>query len=143
MSLEQSPKRLPWEEYALELAKSASSRSQDPYQRVGACALNFQNRVLGVGYNGLAAGKDVESSFWEDRDSRRKFMIHAETNCLSLFRNGECGLLAVTLLPCSSCATLIASYGIPKVVYSKEYDRDSGAKEVFNFYGIKLVQIHS
>lgn len=143
MSFDKSPERLSWEEYALELAKTASSRSQDPYRKVGACALSLHHRVLGIGYNGLAAGKDVEPSFWEDRDNRRKYMIHAEMNCLSLFKNGECGLLAVTLLPCSSCATLIASYKIPKVIYSEEYDRDSGAKEVFNFYRIELVKIPS
>jgi deoxycytidylate deaminase len=70
-------------------------------------------------------------------------MIHAEANCLSLFRSGECKLLAVTLLPCSYCATMIAAYKIPAVVYSEIYDRDPAALEIFNFYKIKLTQITS
>ena len=41
------------EEYALELAKAASLRSEDPFVKVGACALNHENMVVGVGYNGL------------------------------------------------------------------------------------------
>ena len=70
-------------------------------------------------------------------------MIHAEANCLSLFKKGEARLIAVTLLPCSSCATLIAAYGIPKVVYEQEYERDTQAKEIFKYYKIELRQIIS
>ena len=51
--------RLSWEEYALSLATVASLRSQDPYRKVGACALNSQNMVIGLGYNGLASGKEI------------------------------------------------------------------------------------
>ena len=109
------PDRLSWEEYALGIARVASLRSEDPYKKVGACALDYDNRVIGIGYNGLAKGKDVSPSFWLDRDSRRPFMIHAEVNCLSLFKYGECKTLAVTLMPCSSCASMMATYAIKKV----------------------------
>ena len=102
--------RISWEQYALDIAHTASSRSEDHYVKVGACALNSQRMVVSVGYNGLASGKDVAYDFWRNRDHRRKFMIHAEVNCLSLFKKGEAQMLAVTLLPCSSCATMIAGY---------------------------------
>ena len=104
--------RISWEQYALDIAQTASSRSEDHYVKVGACALNSQRMVVSVGYNGLASGKDVAYDFWRNRDHRRKFMIHAEVNCLSLFKKGEAQMLAVTLLPCSSCATMISGYGI-------------------------------
>jgi len=144
MSLDPSPKRrLPWEEYALSLAQTAATRSEDPFHKVGACALGYDNKVLGLGYNGLASGKDVDDKFWDDRDARRPYMIHAEANCLSLFRSGECKLLAVTLLPCSYCATMIAAYKIPNVVYAEIYDRDPTAIDIFNFYKIKLTKITS
>lgn len=133
--------RVGWEEYALSLAESASIRSEDPFVKVGACALDSSYRVLSVGYNGLAAGISAPRSLWEDRDGRRKFMIHAEANCLSLFRVGECNLLAVTLLPCSYCATLIAGYKIPRVIYRDMYERDDGALQIFDFYGIQYERI--
>ena len=129
-----------WEEYALNLAIAASERSEDPYIKVGACALNEENMVLGVGYNGLASGKDVADSFWGDRHYRRPFMIHAEVNCLSLFKKGEAKLLACTLMPCASCATMIASYGIETVVYKDIYHRDTKALSIFDFYGIECVK---
>jgi len=138
----QSPHtRLSWEEYALTIAKAASLRSQDPYMKVGACALNKENMVLGLGYNGLASGAEPTEDFWSDRDNRRKYMIHAEANCMSLFKKGEARLIAVTLLPCSYCATMIAAYGIPLVVYSEEYERDVQAREIFNYYKIELRKI--
>ena len=141
MSLDPSPKRrLSWEEYALSLAQTAATRSEDPFHKVGACALGYDNKVLGLGYNGLASGLDVSDEFWDDRDSRRPYMIHAEANCLSLFRSGECKLLAVTLLPCSYCATMIAAYKIPSVVYSEVYERDTTALEIFDFYNIECTK---
>jgi len=133
--------RLDWAEYALKLAQTTATRSEDPYHKVGACALGWDHRVLGLGYNGLMSGKDVESSFWEDRDARRPYMIHAEANCLSLFKRGECKVLATTLLPCASCATMIAAYEVPYVFYAEIYDRDPAALEIFKFYDIKLKKL--
>jgi len=135
--------RLNWDEYALALAKTASLRSEDPYKKVGACALSMDNRVLGVAYNGLKSGKDVDNVFWSDRDKRRPYMIHAETNVLSLFPRNECRLLAVTLLPCSCCARMICSWNIPEVVYCEEYDSIESAYsfEIFDFYGVKIKKI--
>jgi dCMP deaminase len=134
--------RISWEQYALNIAQAASQRSEDPYQKVGACALNSQNMVIGVGYNGLASGVSMPyKNFWDNRDYRRKFMIHAEANCLSLCKRGEVKLLAVTLLPCSSCATMVAAYGVQEVYYKETYERDEQAKEIFNWYNIKLVRL--
>ena len=133
--------RISWEQYALNIAKTASERSEDPFMKVGACALNKENMVLAVGYNGLATGKKVDKYFWAVRLDRRPYMIHAEANCLSLVKRGEVELLAVTLLPCASCATLIASYNIPKVVYGQEYERDMKALEIFDFYNIECVKL--
>jgi len=133
--------RISWEEYALRIAEAASLRSEDIYTKVGACALDYSNRVIGVAYNGLASGIEVEEDFWKDRDSRRPFMIHAETNLLSLFKRGECRLLACTLLPCSCCASMISAYGIKKVVYKDIYHRDPLALKIFKFNNIECVKI--
>jgi dCMP deaminase len=133
-------KRLSWEEYALKMAYVAAERSED-IRRVGACALDHSNRLIGGAYNGLAPGKEVSKEFWQDRDKRRPFMIHAEVNLLSLAKRGEIRLLACTLMPCSSCATMIAAYEIKEVVYGEVYDRDTKSREIFDFYGIKHKQL--
>lgn len=134
-------KKISWEEYALHLAHCASLRSEDPFIKVGACALSYDNRVLGVSYNGLQSGKKVSKKFWKDRDERRHYMIHAETNLLSLFKRNECKILACTLLPCENCAKMIAAWNIPSVVYLEEYNLAPKTKDIFKFYNIKLKQI--
>ena len=133
--------RISWDEYALRIAEVASLRSEDRFVKVGACALDHSNRVIGVAYNGLQTGINAPNSFWNDRDGRRPFMIHAETNLLSLFKRGECRLLACTLLPCSCCASMISAYNIKTVVYKDIYYRDEQALKIFEFNGIECKQI--
>jgi len=136
-------KRCSWEEYALSLAYCASIRSEDPFRKVGACALAYNNRVLGVSYNGLKPKTNVKKEFWLDREKRRPFMIHAEANLLSLFRRDECKIIAVTLKPCEACARLICTWNIPTVVYGEEYNHSLADEtdNIFKFYNVKLKQI--
>lgn len=133
--------RLSWEEYAIGLAYIASLRSQDPYIKVGASALSHDNRVLGVSYNGLASGKELPEKIWKDRDKRRPYILHAEQNLLSLFERKKANLVAVTLLPCSDCARLLCCWGVQKVCYINDYDRDLGSKDIFKFYNVTLLQL--
>jgi len=134
--------RISFIEAAIETAKIWSSRSEDPHKKVGVCILNKDGRVLSVGYNGLLPKFNINKDFFSDRDNRRKYMIHAEINALSLVKRGDQPhLLASTLLPCSNCATNIVAYGVKSVVYSEEYEKDSAAKEIFKFYNIELIKI--
>jgi len=133
--------RVSWDEHALILAFGATLRSQDPYKKVGACALGHTGQVLGVAYNGLAPGKNVDSSFWSDRDARRPYMLHAEVNLLSRISIGEAKTIAVTLQPCSSCAGAIAANKVQRVVYSETYDLDTKGLDILRFYGIEVVHI--
>jgi dCMP deaminase len=133
--------RSTWEEHAMNLATIAMRRSEDPHQQVGACVLGHHNEVLAVAYNGLAAGVNVTPEFWADRDARRPYMIHAESNALARIKMGEGKLLACTLLPCSSCATNIAAYGIKHVIFKELYNRDTKSIDIFKFYGISCHQV--
>jgi len=130
-----------WEEHAMELAERASFRSEDPFQKVGACVLSLTYDVLTVAYNGLASGINVSEDFWKDRDKRRPYMIHAEANALARIKKSDNAyMIACTLLPCSSCATNIAAYGIKKVLYKDIYHRDTSSLDIFKFYGIDCIQ---
>ncbi len=128
---------------AMEIALIASQRSEDPHKKVGACVLDINGKVLGVGYNGIRRKQTETDEFWSDRDNRRKYIIHAEVNALSNVHTDKAFLLAVTLLPCSSCANFIASYNIEKVLYLEDYDKDDSAKEIFKFHNIELIKYES
>lgn len=122
------------------LAHVAALRSEDPYRKVGAAALDFDNRVIGTAYNGLAPGFDPPEGFWDDREARQKFMLHAEVNLCSLFRRGEARLVACTTLPCTSCMQTLCAYGIREIYYRDVY-RDSNAPEVAAMYGVRLERV--
>lgn len=133
--------RISFEEMAIKFALNASYRSEDPYKKVGCAILNKEGRLLSIGYNGLQPKQKINKKFWENRDERRRFVIHAETNalsCISRYENPY--LLASTLLPCQSCAINIVSHGIKRILYLEDYDLDSSAKEIFNFYKINLIK---
>ena len=122
------------------LAEVASLRSEDPFRKVGAAALDADNRVIATAYNGLAPGFDAPSDFWDDREGRQKFMLHAEVNLCSLFKRGEAKLVATTTMPCTSCMQTLCAYGIAEI-YFREIYKESDAPAIAKVYGIKLEQI--
>jgi dCMP deaminase len=99
-----------WYRYALMLAKTAAMRSEDPYMKVGAVVVRKDNSVASIGYNGAPPGIKLD---WQDREKRRKFVIHADT---------EGGFIAITHRPCSACLPVIAAHGILHVVYAEPID---------------------
>ena len=135
-----TPERLSIPKYAMALAHVASLRSEDPFRKVGAAALDHENRVIGTAYNGLAPGYNPPASFWDDREARQKFMLHAEVNLCSLFRRGEARIVATTTMPCTACMQTLCAYGIREVYYRDIYHA-SDAPEIAALYGVTLERI--
>lgn len=132
--------RLSIPQYAMALAHVASLRSEDPYRKVGAAALDYDNRVIGTAYNGLAPGFDAPEGFWADREGRQKFMLHAEVNLCSLFKRGEAKVVATTTMPCTACMQTLCAYGVKEIYYHEVYHK-SDAPEIAEKYGIMLQQV--
>ena len=107
------------DEYALSLAVAASGRSEDPYTKVGACAMREDKTIAALGYNGPPPGVDID---WSDRDERRKWVVHAETNAMRYVRPGEVFMVASTLLPCPQCMLILASMGVKRIVFRDTLD---------------------
>ena len=141
MAVNPAPRaRLRIPEYAMALAHVASLRSEDPFRKVGAVAIDFDNRVIGTAYNGLAPGYNAAPDFWSDRDDRRKYMLHAEVNLCSLFTRGNVRLVACTTKPCTSCMQMLCAYGVKDVYYRDDYP-ESEANLIAERYGIQLEQL--
>lgn len=132
--------RTPWPEFAMQLARTAATeRCQDPYVQVGACCLRHDHSVASIGYNGPPPGIELD---WADRDKRRKRVLHAEVNCLRYVKPGEGKLLAVTVIPCLPCLSLIASWGIKEVFYLNEWTgSDPEIQDVAKEFGINLQKL--
>jgi dCMP deaminase len=139
-SASSSPSRISIPKYAMALAHVASLRSEDPFRKVGAVAIDFDNRVIGTAYNGLAPGYNADPEFWADRDARRKYMLHAEVNLCSLFTRGNVNLVACTTKPCTSCMQMLCAYGVKEVYFRDDYP-ESEADAIAARYDIPLVQL--
>lgn len=122
----------------MELAVNLAKRSHCIKRHVGA-VLTKETRIISIGYNGPPAGThncDVE---WPEEGCPRSskgscsLALHAEQNAiLYAVKNKtsvEGSTLYVTLSPCLSCARIIYSMGIFKVIYLKSYGEYKGLPE--------------
>ena len=116
------------------LAHAAALRSEDPYRKVGAAALDADNRVIGTAYNGLYPGFKAEDSFWASRDERQKYMLHAEINLCSLFRRGEARVVACTTMPLHLLHAGPVRPRRKTIYYCEPYDK-SEAPAIASLYG--------
>ena len=130
--------RLSIPEYVMALAHVAALRSEDPYRKVGAAALDADNRVIGTAYNGLYPGFTAPAGFWNSRDERQKFMLHAAINLCSLFKRGEAKIVACTTMPCTSCMQALCAHGVKIIYYGEDYDK-SEARAIADLYGVQLI----
>lgn len=106
----------------MELAEVASRRSEDPYCKVGAIGIREDGSIAGVSYNGAPPGVELDQ-IWSNRDERRKYVIHAETNLLRYIKPNECPVVAVTLAPCYDCLRNLAAHGVNKIYFKDTYDK--------------------
>lgn len=132
-------RRLDLDTYALCLAFVASLRSEDPHHRVGAVGLTKRGRVIGTGYNGLPTGQKLGRVV--DDDWRLANFVHAEENLVSLTPPNALQTVAVTTLPCSSCAKLLVAHGVERVVYGQVYHRDPRSLEILKWNKISLIHL--
>lgn len=109
-----------FDELGVATARLWATRSADSKVQVGACLLDHFNRVVGVGYNGRAAGEPNER---ESLEQGMSGFIHAEVNALLAANwNGEAHTLYITHEPCATCARLILnSRRVRRVVYVASY----------------------
>ena len=136
-----------WDTYFMGVALLSSYRSKDPSTKVGACIVNEQKRIIGIGYNGFPYGCNDDEFPWEREgdylDCKYPYVVHAEPNAiLNSTTSLQGATLYVTLFPCNECAKLIIQSGIKEIVYmGDKYNgtpSDLASKKMLNAAGIKL-----
>jgi dCMP deaminase len=111
---------LDWHSMFMGVALLAAARSKDARKRNGACIASADNKIVGVGYNGLPRGcDDTDPSYWADNDDdplhSRHSYINAILNCVVLPLTGS--TIYATQFPCPRCVQSIIQVGIQRVVY--------------------------
>ena len=122
----------------MNLAVDLARRSHCVKAQVGA-VLTRDTRIISIGYNGPPSGTHNCDEEWPDtgcaRDSKGScsLALHAEENAIIYaVKNGvslEGTTLYTTLSPCLSCARLIYSSGVRKMIYKHSYAAYKGLPE--------------
>ncbi|NCB01433.1 MAG: dCMP deaminase family protein [Spirochaetia bacterium] len=118
-----------WDEYFMGIALLSAQRSKDPSTQVGACIVNDEKKIVGVGYNGFPMGCDDDELPWAREgaflETKYPYVCHAELNAIlnSISRDLRGCTIYVALFPCNECAKAIIQSGIKEIVYlSDKYE---------------------
>lgn len=143
-----SPK---WNERYMQMAKEVSLWSKDPNTKVGAIAVGDKGQILSQGYNGFPRGIFDLPERLNDRETKYKYVVHAEMNVIYNATYSGVSLdgakLYVYGLPvCSECAKGIIQVGVKEVYVSQEcidlrphwFESFQHTLDMFNEAGIKV-----
>ena len=140
----------------MDLAVKIAQRSHCIKRHVGA-VLTKETRIVSVGYNGPPAGThNCDEEFGDngcalDSKGSCSLAIHAEQNAILYAAKNKVNVkgstLYVSLSPCLSCARIIYSMGITRVVYLNSYADYKGlaSDEGLDFlskFGVEIEKYH-
>ncbi len=141
-----------WDEYFMGIALLSAKRSKDPNTQVGACIVNEQNKILGIGYNGFPIGCSDDKLPWTRNakkfiDTKYPYVVHAEANAiLNSTKQLNNSKIYVGLFPCNECTKLIIQSGIKEVIYLsdkyKNTDSVIAAKKMLRMSGVKIRKLN-
>ena len=124
-----------WDKRYLALAKEVASWSKDPSTQVGAVTVGNKKEVLSQGFNGFPRGIVDSEDRYNNRETKYKYVVHAEMNAIyNATYSGvslDGAVLYVYGLPiCSECAKGIIQVGIKKVIIEKSKELDNWNESV-------------
>jgi len=140
-----------WHKRYLNLAREVAKWSKDPSTQIGAVAVGSKGQVLAQGYNGFPRGISHSHKRLDDRETKYKYVVHAEMNMI--YNAGYNGVsldgaeVYVTGLPvCSECAKGLIQVGVKQVIMpafsddtpQKWIDSFEFTKELFNEAGVSF-----
>lgn len=124
-----------WDEYFMGIALISSFRSKDPNTQVGACIVDKNNKIIGIGYNGFPIGCSDDDFSWGNTgdflNTKYPYTCHAELNAIlnSIGKELDGCKIYSTLFPCNECAKAIIQSGIKEVIYlSDKYSNTESVK---------------
>ena len=147
------PKRddyLSWDEYFMGVAFLSGMRSKDPSTQVGACIIDKEKKIIGMGYNGFPLGSSDDEMPWgktgDFLDTKYPYVVHAELNAiLNSIKSLKESTIYVTHFPCNECAKAIVQSGIKKVIYfsdkHKNLESTVASRTILKNAGVEIVNL--
>ena len=146
--------RISWDQYFLEIAKTASKRASCFRGKKVGAVLVKDRQILSTGYNGAPKGVknclELDKCIRDEKGlasgERLEFCraTHAEANAIAqaAFQGVSTrgSALYTTHFPCVLCAKLLINSGVNEIVYSEE-ENDELSKGVLEEAGVKIRKI--
>lgn len=144
LTINTGDRRPSWDEYFMELAGVAASRSTCLRRAVGAVLVR-DRRILATGYNGSPPGfPHCTEEGCLIRDGHCVRTVHAEMNAVvQAALHGvsiDGATVYCTSFPCLHCAKVLIGAGVKRVVYRDAYD-DELSRSFFQQAGVELTQL--
>jgi len=97
------------------VVEHANKHSKDPSTKVGAALIHRSGDMAFFTHNQLPVGTPEET--WQDRESKLRLVIHAETAALLGAPFDPSGAtIFVNRPPCERCASLLVQAGVGRVI---------------------------
>lgn len=108
-----------FDELFMRMVYLTATKSKDPSSKIGSVIVK-DNRVISTGYNGFPIGVNDSNDRYTNRDTKYKFVVHAEHNSILTAARFGISTLGSTLytngLPCNNCMKSIIQSGIQEIV---------------------------
>lgn len=136
-----------WDAFFLQNARLVSSLSKDPSTKVGVVIVDQDRNVISTGYNGFPRGIPDKEEWYGDRETKIKYVEHAERNAIVQAANHgvplkNCSIYS-THFSCMSCAKGVINAGIRNFIYICDpvFEARWDADEVKDFYRMAGVRL--
>jgi len=128
-------KRPSWDEYFIDAARKAATRSKDPNTQIGAVIVGPDDESLSTGYNSFPRGINDDVPERSERPEKYFWMEHGERNAIYMAaRRGVplkgCRMYVSCWVPCTDCMRAIIQAGIVEVILGQRVEDASGSKWV-------------
>lgn len=119
-----------WDNHFLQLCLDHARMSKDPSTRVGSVIIGPDREIRSMGFNGFPRGIADTAERLNNRDTKLKLVVHAETNALLAAARMGTSVKGCTLFicatddsgtkwggpPCTRCTVEIIQAGITEIV---------------------------
>lgn len=138
-----------WDECFMRMSHLMAERSKDPNTQNGAVVVDYDNIVIGLGYNGWPRKIDNNDLPWDREggflNTKYAYVCHAEENAIYNSSGLVKGCkLYCTLFPCNECAKTIIQTGIKEIIYDddKYHDHEvwQASRRLLDLAGVKYRQ---
>jgi len=139
-----------WDQYFMDIAKVAASRSNCLKRKVAAIIVR-EKRIISTGYNGTPRGTRncneggcprCNNLATSGTSLEECLCSHGEENAIVQAAYHGVGLtgstIYTTFAPCLMCAKMIINSGITEVVYNKDYPLNESAFRLFGEAGVDV-----